>query len=161
MAPMMPPMPPDMPAGGMDPGMMGAPLPEDGGGGMPDQAMMQALQGMMGGGSQPGASTDPQQILEALTQMATSDQQQLAMMQQIEGSQLEEAQKQAMIEALQAMIQQLSQDALVPAGAASAAEAPSAMGPAQSPAIQEIMPPGMSRMSGEPVPDPYDIPPGY
>lgn len=157
---MMPPTPPDQGAQTTDPGSMGAD-PAPGGEAVPDQAMMLALRQMMGADEGPGSSTDPRAVLEALTRMAASDRQQLQMIQQIEGAELADAQKQAMIQALQAMIQQLSQDAHVPAGPDAAASAPDTMGPPASPAIQEIMPQGVSRMSGEPVPDELDIPPGY
>jgi len=136
-----------------DPAMMG---PETGMPGM-DQGMM---------GPQPGSSTDPAAILQALAAMAESDQQQLAMSQAIEQQQLEEEQKVAIMQALQAMLAQLGQDAHVLAGPSAADEMPvgepEPMGPEMMGGPEAMGPPeaipGVRRMVGQPIPDEFDIP---
>lgn len=116
------------------------------------------------------ASTDPSALMEQLVALADDDQQQLVMQQQMQQQELAEAQRQAMIQALQGLIQGLAGGAHV-AGGAEAAVPPNEEYAGVAPgmpadALAQIPDPAAGGVMGAggvgaPVLQPDEIPPEF
>lgn len=130
-----------------------------GGAAVPDQAMMQQGQAPAG-----PVSTDPNALVQQLLALAGDDQAQLQAQQMMEQQALADAQKQAMIQALQALMQGLGGDAQVAVGAdAAAPPADDYQGVAPTLPADALsqLPQAGAPASGEPVLQPDEIPPQF
>jgi len=111
------------------------------------------------------ASTDPAALVQQFVAMATNDQQALEMQQQMQMAELAEAQKAAMIQALQGMIQGLGGAAHAPGGAEAAvppAEDYAGMAPElPMDALAQLPQPGMGGRGQGPIIQPDEIPPEF